>query len=87
MTNFKFEDLDFKTQLMYYVKVSAVTEPKAIFCTSNPDLQAAGDELIAEGRLVEIEGPGGADRAFALTEKGDFPLTVSSSVKIDETDH
>lgn len=62
----KLENLDPKIQLILYIKATLEEDPKAVFCTSDSKLQAAGDELITQGKLIEIEGPGGKDRAFAL---------------------
>jgi len=65
----KLEDLPIKTQLIAYIKATKSLEPNARFCTSDPKFHVAADELIAEGILVELEGPGGKDRAFGLKEK------------------
>lgn len=64
----KFEDLDVKLQLLIYVRISSQDGPKTIFCTSNPKYFAAARELIAEGKIIEVENPGGSDRAFVLSE-------------------
>jgi hypothetical protein len=44
-------------------------DPNAIFCTSNPKYHVAADELISEGKIIEIDSPSGTDRAFALIKK------------------
>lgn len=67
----KLEDLPVKQQLIVYIKTVSAAFPEGRFCTSDPTYHAAADELIAEGILVEIEGPGGNDRAFALTGNTD----------------
>ena len=64
----KLEDLPIKQQLVAYIKVTKMADPNAKFCTSDPKYHMAADELIAEGMIVEIEGPGGNDRAFAMKE-------------------
>lgn len=71
-----FDDLPVKMQLLLYLKVSIETEPKAIFCTSDAKYHTAGEELITEGLIVEVEGPGGADRAYALTDTGKERMNV-----------
>jgi hypothetical protein len=77
MTKLKFEDLPHKVQMLGYLKMSYEHMPDIIFCTSNPELQKAADDLIAEGLVIELEGPGGADRAFGLTDAGKTHVNIS----------
>ena len=69
MSKTKFEDLNIKTQLILYMRVASSMK-EGIFCTSDPKHHTAADELISGGFIIEIDGPGGADRAFTLTDKG-----------------
>lgn len=72
----KFEELTHITQMLGYLKMSFEQDPTALFCTTDKDLQNAADQLIAEGLVVELEGPGGADRAFGLTAAGKTKVNI-----------
>lgn len=73
-----FTDLPFRSQMLGYLKMTFEHDPKAIFCTSGEELQKAGEALIAEGLVIELENPdGGADRAFGLTDAGKTHLNIT----------
>lgn len=73
-----FTDLPLRSQMLGYLKMTFEHDPKAIFCTSGKELQKAAEALIAEGLVMELENPSGAeDRAFGLTDAGKTHLNIS----------
>lgn len=59
------EEIDF----LVYIKGTEDIDPKAIFCTTNKKYHAIADRLINKGVIVEVEGPGGEDRAYAFKKR------------------
>lgn len=66
----KFEDLPYRAQMLSYLKITFEHDSAAIFCTSNKELHKAGEILIAEGLVIELENPECVDRYFGLTDVG-----------------
>lgn len=73
----KFEDLPYTSQLLCYLKMSFEHDQNSVFCTCNKELQKAADELIIGGLVIELDSPGGNDRAFGLTSAGKIYVNIS----------
>jgi hypothetical protein len=73
--------MDPKLNILIYCKLCS--EGKGTFCTSLYANHIVCDELIGHGLMVEVEGPGGADRAFALTAAGELKISNIIMTKVE----
>lgn len=78
MEPFNFEKQFPRQYLIAMAKIAL--DEGAVFATCNPEYHVLADQLINDGLFVEVESPGGNDRAFALTDAG-----VKASLPVDCT--